>query len=39
MTNFPVVRAKSKVCLPREREIEREGVVGTLTRYLDLIIK
>ena len=32
MSNFPVVRAKSILCLPREREVEREGAIGTLSR-------
>ncbi|KAI6241035.1 hypothetical protein M3Y99_00414800 [Aphelenchoides fujianensis] len=31
MSNFPVVRAKSSVCLPRERDVRR-GDVATLTR-------
>uniref|UniRef100_A0A915CNN8 ISXO2-like transposase domain-containing protein n=1 Tax=Ditylenchus dipsaci TaxID=166011 RepID=A0A915CNN8_9BILA len=31
MSNFPVVRAKSSVCLPRMRDIPNEGVV-TLSR-------
>lgn len=33
MSNFPVVRAKSILCLPREREIEREGAIGTLSKF------
>jgi len=32
MSNFPMVRSNSSVCLPRPREIEREGTVGTLSR-------
>jgi hypothetical protein len=31
MSNFPVVRANSSVCLPRQRDIAKEGV-ATLTR-------
>lgn len=33
MSNFPVVRAKSILCLPREREVEREGAIGTLSKF------
>ncbi|KAI6235576.1 hypothetical protein M3Y95_00066100 [Aphelenchoides besseyi] len=32
MSNFPIVRAKSSVCLPREREVHREANVATLSR-------
>ncbi|KAE9549191.1 hypothetical protein FO519_007603 [Halicephalobus sp. NKZ332] len=30
--SYPIVRAKSSHTLPRPRDIEREGTVGTLTR-------
>uniref|UniRef100_A0A7E4W6W3 Uncharacterized protein n=1 Tax=Panagrellus redivivus TaxID=6233 RepID=A0A7E4W6W3_PANRE len=30
--SYPVVRAKSTLTLPRARDIEKEGTVGTLTR-------
>jgi len=32
MSNFPVVRSKSSFCLPRQRDIEKEGTVATLSR-------
>uniref|UniRef100_A0A914VXG9 Uncharacterized protein n=1 Tax=Plectus sambesii TaxID=2011161 RepID=A0A914VXG9_9BILA len=32
MSDFPVYRARSSVCLPRSRSVERLGKVGTLTR-------
>ena len=35
--NYPIVRAKSTMTLPRARDIERDGTVGTLTRFVILL--
>uniref|UniRef100_A0A915BFU8 Uncharacterized protein n=1 Tax=Parascaris univalens TaxID=6257 RepID=A0A915BFU8_PARUN len=32
MSNFPIYRARSSICLPRSRSVERYGDVATLTR-------